>query len=664
MATIISLPRDTSTDESAWEAWAARRRALFREVFRPSPRLTLSEWADSYRMLAKENSPEPGPWRTDRVPYLREIMDAVSDPEVEQVVVRKSAQVGYTEGVLNNAVGYFIDQDPSPIMVVQPADGDAEKYSKKKLMPMLRETKRIGALVTDAGRDSGNTILEKSFPGGFLAITGATSPKGLRRDSIRVLLFDEVDAYPASAGAEGNPITLAEKRTTGFPNRKIVKGSTPVLEGGPIDVAFEGGDQRHYEVPCPHCGHYQELRWGGVDTPYGIKWEDGDPETAHYACESCAGVIEEYEKPGMVKRGRGRWVARNPGAPYRSYHLPALVSLFDGARWPRLVREFLSATEKAKTGDTLDLQVFVNTVLAEGWKEQEERYDPADLEARAEAYGLERGGVPDGVGVLTAAVDVQADRLEVLIRGWGADEESWQIAHMELLGDPEQEDVWASLENVLAARYVHECGAALRIASTFIDSGYATDAVYAFVRRRQKRNVFASKGLDSRASELLKRAAKNNPYGVRLWTVNTVRFKDILFRRLRIQKPKDGLSREGYLHFRVRKEGGPSAEYYAQLGAEKAVTVRTGRKFVRAYKQIRDRNEAIDLEVLALAALHALGDGVRLHLARYAEKARAGRRARPETAEASPEPVAAAPGAAAVTGRRKGRRVRSSGVRV
>ena len=612
MTTTLQLPSDPvpETHPVAANRWRERRRKLFREIFRPAPRVTMSEWADSHRYLSKENSPEPGPWRTDRVPYLREIMDAISDPEVERIVLRKSAQVGYTEGVINNGIGYFIDQDPSPIMVVQPADGDAEEFSKKKLMPMIRETDRIRGKITERGRDSGNTILGKGFPGGFLTITGATSPKGLARDSIRVLFFDEIDRYPASAGSEGNPMRLAEKRTTGFPNRKIIKGSTPVMKGGPIDSEFEDSDQRFFHVRCPHCDHEQVLRWGGPDDEFGIKWEDDDPETAFYLCESCAGVIEEHHKPAMVKAGR--WIPQNPGHRTRGYDLSALMSLFDGARWPLLVDEFLKANRKAKSGDTLDLQVWVNTVLGEGWEDEEEKFDPEDLKTRREKYPAE---VPKDVAVLTAGVDVQGDRLELAVKGWGADEESWLISHERLHGDTEKDEVWELLEAALTRAYSHESGAELRIRACMIDSGWATEKVYGFVRRRQARGVYASKGLDSRASELLKRSTRANRYGVKLWSIATPRFKDIVFRRLQRQRPGPG-----YMHFCQQTSTGTDAEYFAQFAAEKAVVKRTGRRFSRVYVQVRDRNEAIDLEVLATAALHSLGDSIRFQLGELSKR--------------------------------------------
>lgn len=597
------------THESARDHWRSRKRQVFATVFRPRPHLSLSEWADRHRVLSKETSAEPGPWRTDRVPYLRQIMNAVSDPEVQELVVMKAARVGYTEGIVGNSIGYYVDQDPSPILVVQPTEGDAQDWSKKQLMPMLRDTPRLAGKVAESrARDSGNTILDKAFAGGSLAIRGAHSPKGLRRLTARVVLFDEIDGYEESAGSEGDPVKLGEKRADTFPNRKLIKGSTPLIKGrSRIEADFERSDQRRYHVPCPHCGHEQVLRWGGKDTPFGIKWEDGNPETAGYQCEECAAIIEERDKPDMIRRGR--WVATNPDSKVPGWHLPALISLFDGARWERLVAEFLDAKS-----DPERLQVFVNTVLGETWEENEQRFDPDDLAARREAYAA---GVPDGVGVLTAGVDVQSDRLEIAVKGWGADEESWLILHERLHGDPEKDDVWERLEAIRSRAYRHGNGRELRIRTTMIDSGFCTDRVYAYVRPRQLAGVFASKGLDSRASELLKRASRANRYRVKLWSLATPRFKDIIFRRLRTQRPGPG-----FMHFCQQTSTGADAEYFAQFASERSVLVKSGRRYVRAYKQVRDRNEALDLEVLNLAALHSLGTAVRDRLDTLADQAR------------------------------------------
>jgi phage terminase large subunit GpA-like protein len=592
------------THPTAVRAWRRAAAAAVRQRLSPPPRLSLSEWADEFRQLSRESSAEPGRWVTDRVPYLREIMDAVSNPDIPEMVLQKCSQIGYTEGVINNGVAYFIDQDPAPLMVVQPSDGDAEKWSKMKLAPMIRDTPRIRNRVADAkSRDSDNTILLKSFAGGMLNVTGATSPKGLAAMPARVLFLDEVDRYPASAGAEGDPVGIAKKRVQTYWNRKVIMGSTPTLKGlSRIEKAMAATDERRYEVPCPHCQTYQELRWGGPDKAYGLKWDEGKPETARYLCASCGTLIEEADKAAMVQAGR--WVPTHPERVTPGWYLSALVSPFDGARWPVLVAEFLEAKE-----DPDQLKVFVNTRLGETWEMRGEQVTPEALEARAEVYPAE---VPRGTMFLTAGVDVQADRLEVEIDGWGNREESWTVDHQRIHGDPAHEEVWGRLESVLARAYQHETGQELRIRATMIDSGYKTTEVYRFVRPRQHRNVWAAKGTDEKGKSPLSKASRANRDGVKVWTIGTVAMKDTLFARLRLQRPGPR-----YIHFRKPTETGLDAEYYAQFGAEKAVTSRgPGGQAVRKYVQTRPRNEAIDLKVLNLAALHALGPRVREELAR------------------------------------------------
>lgn len=635
---------ELATHADALAEWRHRLTRIFETVFHPKPDLKISEWAETERVLSREGgAAEQGPWRNDRVPYLVEIMDAICDPDVTEVTVKKSARVGYTEGVIGNAIGYFIQHDPSPILVVQPTQGDAEDWSKTQLSSMIRVCPSLATKVADAkSRDSNNTILNKDFEGGYIKIRGAHAPGNFRRISARVVAFDEVTAFPPTD--DGDAIALGTSRADTFPDRKILKGSTPGIKGFcRITKEFERTDQRYYHVPCPHCSHSQVLRWGGPNTPYGIKWErvvrckscnhelDGnaeecpscsnrdfavehDPDTAHYVCESCHCVIEEHEKPAMVRRGQ--WIPKKPGAPVRGYHINALVSLIsDKARWSNLVREWIEAQK-----DPEKLQVFVNNVLGEEWEERGQKVTTEGLAARAERYEDADGevvDVPEGVGVLTASVDVQGDRLEFLVRGWGAGEESWLVAHHRIYGDPERPDVWARLEALRTRIYTQQHGHRLRIAACFIDSRYLKDAVYRYVHRREKQGVYAIQGATSLTAPPLSRASKANRDGLKLFTVGGHALKDVLFKRLQIGRPGPG-----YIHFCAMdpdRFNGADAEYYAQLGAEKLVArKKAGRVMRREYVKIRERNEAIDLEVYALGALHALGAGVRRNLAAYA----------------------------------------------
>ena len=541
------------------------------------------------------------------MPYLREIMDAVSNPDIAEMVLMKCARVGFTEGVIGNGIGYYIDQDPAPILVVQPSEQDAEDWSKRKLAPMLRDTPRLRGRVADArSRDSDNTILSKAFPGGMLKITGATSPKGLRRTDTRIAFLDEVDGYPASAGPEGDPVSLARRRLTTFWNRKLILGSTPTLKDlSRIEKAFAETDQRRYQVPCPHCHTFQTLQWGDPDKPYGIKWDEGKPETAAYLCVECGVLIEEAHKAAMVTAGR--WVPDHPEKKMPGWHLNALVSLFDGARWSVLVTEFLIAKNDPEL-----LKVFVNTVLGETWEIRGEQVSPEGLAKRAEVYPTD---VPAGVALLTAGVDIQGDRIEIEVDGWGAGEENWMITHHRLYGDPSQDEVWQRLEAILTQPFPHETGGEMRIRACMIDSGFKTGEVYGFVRARQSRNVWASKGLDEKAKAPLSRASRANRDGVKLFTIGTMAMKDMLFSRLRIKRPGPK-----YLHFCAPTTDGADAEYFAQFGAEKLVVEKVRGRRVRKYIQVRARNEAIDLKVLNFAALHGLGQRTREQLGKMAAK--------------------------------------------
>lgn len=528
---------------------------------------------------------------------------------------------------LNNILGYFIDQDPSPILVVQISVGEAEKWSKEKLAPMVAETPRLASKIGDPrSRDSDNTILAKAFPGGHLGVVGANAPSGLRARPRRVLLFDEVDGYPESAGTEGDPISLAEKRAITFRSRRFVwKSSTPTIKSfSRIEDAFEESDQRYYEVPCPECGAMQALVWAQ------LKWESGKPETAAYECEACEELIPESRKREML--ALGEWVPREPGRIVRGYHLNALYSPFES--WAYFVAEW-----KRAQGDPEKLQVFVNTVLGETWEEAGERVSPDALYARREPLP-EDAEVPMGVGLLTAGVDVQGDRLELQVRGWGRAEESWLVHWEQFWGDPGRDQVWEELDAALLRHYRHESGSILQILACCVDSGgHHTEHVYRFTGPRVARRVWAIKGMGEFGRPLVTpRASKKNKGKVPLHLVGTFTAKDLIFSRLKIQK-----AGPGYMHFPRADWCDP--EYFAQLTAEKAVTSFERGKKRRVYKQLRPRNEALDLTVYDHAALATLGRDILDNLGAWVDAAQGG--------DLRPE---------AIDRPRRKRRVRSRGV--
>jgi phage terminase large subunit GpA-like protein len=555
---------------------ASQLRAQAMRVLTPPPKLTVSEWADTFRRLSPESSAEPGQFRTTRAEYQRGIMDAVNDPRVERVVLMTSAQVGKT-AVLENVIGYYISQDPSPILVLQPTLEMGQSFSKDRLSTMLRDTPILRGMVKDPrARDSGNTMLHKTFEGGHITITGANSPANLASRPIRILLCDEVDRYPASAGTEGDPVNLAMKRTTTFWNRKLILTSTPTIKGlSRIEHAFEASDQRRYHVPCPDCGEYQVLAWAG------IRWDEGRPETAHYACQACGSCIEERHKTAMLLAGK--WVADAQFTGTAGFHLNELYSPW--RRWADVVADFL----QAKAGGTEMLKTWVNTSLGESWEDQGDAVEPTGLMARLESY--DREDLP--LLAVTAGADVQKDRIEVSLVGWGAGEEAWLLEHAILPGDTARPEVWADLHTLLAD---HKPDAVA------IDSGFNSSAVYAFAERR--RFAYAIKGVagfDKPVVEDATRRARRlrnrrRIGGSPVQLVGVDQGKVIVHSRLRIVAPGPG-----YIHFSA--EAGADEEYFAQLTAEKLVVKHRMGRATQEWVQQRPRNEALDAFVYALAAL-------------------------------------------------------------
>src|SRR3954466_507723 len=446
---------------------------------RPPPRWSVSQWADeSPRYLSPESSAEPGPWSNARAPYQRDIMDALNDPAIETVVIMSSAQIGKTE-IINNILGYFIDQDPSPILVVMPTLEIAHAWSKDRLAPMLRDTPSLRGKVKEAkAKLADNTMLHKKFPGGHLTIAGANSPSSLASRPIRIVCCDEVDKYPASAGTEGDPVNLAFKRTTAFWNRRHIMVSTPTIKGASrIEAAYEISDQRRFHVPCPHCDSLQVLKWSQVH------WPQNRPEEAAYACEHCGVELTDADKPGMLSRGE--WIAEMPGRSTAGFHVNELYSPW--VTWPQMAKAFLEAKRLPET-----LKTWINTSLGETWEQEGESVDDGTLYGRREEYAAE---VPRDAVVLTAGVDVQEDRLEVEVVAWGETEECWSIEYRTIRGNPAQGEIWYELDAYLARTFDHQSGVRLRIACALIDSGgHHTKQVYAFCKPRVTRRIYACKG--------------------------------------------------------------------------------------------------------------------------------------------------------------------------
>ncbi|MEC5343670.1 phage terminase large subunit family protein [Brenneria populi] len=592
-------------------AWLNFSRALIkaRQDIRPPEPLSLSEWANRYAVLSKETSAQTGKFRS--FAYQDGIMDAFTDPIVTQVTVKKSARVGYTK-ILDHVTAYYLSHDPSPILVVQPRVEDAEDYSKTEIVPMLRDTPALAEICPDPkAKDSNQTILKKTFANGAnLTLTGANSPGGFRRITCRIILFDEVDGYPAGgAGMEGDQIALGIKRSETFWNRKIGVGSTPTVKGtSRIDTAFEDSDQRYYYVPCPHCGEYQVLEWGGPDTPYGIKWEkdaDGNhlPDTAYYVCRHNGCVIHHNEKAAMIKRGE--WRATKPFTGNAGFHIWAGYSLFPNAAWKYLAAEWLRVKD-----DPLARQTFINLVLGESYEDRGEKaLSERRLAERCEVYPAE---VPDGVAVLTAGVDTQDDRFEISVWGWGTNEESWSIVHDVIEGDLETAEPWLRLDAYLQQIWRRADGRGLTLMAVCMDSGgHHTQKVYEFAKERLGRRIWAIKGESARGGQRspvwpTKRPTSRSKSQFRPIILGVNAAKDAIRSRLHIELPDDyapGNPVAGYMHFPVDRD----LNYFGQLLAERSVMKTSGGRRYRIWEQLPGRaNEALDCLVYAYAALCGL----------------------------------------------------------
>lgn len=575
------------------------------EGFAPPPDLTVSQWADAYRMLSSKGAAEPGPYRSERTPYLREPMDLLSERSgVEQVVLMFGAQVGKSESG-NNWLGYIIDICPGPVMAVQPTTDTAKRYSRQRITPMIEETPRLRARVKEnRSRDDANTTLAKDFPAGTLVIAGANSAAGLRSMPVRFLFLDEIDAYPLDVDGEGDPVSLAERRTATFARRKILKTSTPTVKGfSRIEQAYEAGDRCRYHVPCPSCGVQQPLRWGN------LKWSRDDvgapiPGSVRYACEACGVLIGEHEKPYML--AHGRWVGDRERGQVASFHLSALYSPLGWYGWETAVAEFYEANEAAKAGDVSRLKVWTNTVLAESWEDAGDRVSEHELAKRAE--DLPRRQAPSWALMLTAGCDVQADRVEVYVWAWGRGERSCIIEREIVYGSPSDDNTWQRVDEFLGATFQHASGAALKIDAAAIDSGgHHTQEVYNFCRARAHRRVIAVKGQSQAGKAVIGKPSDIDVSyrgmklrrGVKLWPVGSDTAKAVIYGRLRLTEPGPG-----YVHLGRWMP----AEVFEQLTAERLVTkYHKGRPRLEWMKPGGRRNEALDCAVYALAAAHHLG---------------------------------------------------------
>ena len=557
-------------------------------VFEPPPRMTVSEWADEYRFLSPESSGQHGKYDSGITPYAREWMDSVNDPDATGTVLMVGAQLGKTE-VLNNMIGYFIDVEPSPMLMVQPTIELGEAWSKERLAPMARDTPRIKDKVSDVkSRSAGNTILMKTFPGGNLAIAGANAPSGLASRPRRVVLLDEVDRYPPSAGTEGDPCSLAIRRTETFWNAVVVMTSTPTVKGrSRVETEFEASDQRRYFCDCPRCGHAQTLKWVNV------RWEKENGSDAWLQCEGCKEKLNDDDRINMVRGGR--WVPTFPDRSLRGYHLPGIASMFRHKKgYKSRLHQMAADNIKAKKAGKEMLRTWINTFLAETWEDEGESVPWEPLMARREDWG----SFPEGAIILTAGVDIQGDRFEIEIVGWGEGEESWSIEHHSVMGDFNSPETQDSLDEILQKKFIHPSGTELGISCTFIDSGHKTKAVYGYTKPRESRRIYACKGVGGPGVPLVNRPTRRGVERSALFAVGTDTAKELTYSRLSL-----GSKGAGFLHFpHDRPE-----DWFRQLTSEtKVVRYRNGVPFARFENPSKARNEALDIRVYATAALSLL----------------------------------------------------------
>lgn len=572
---------------------------FFYHYLRPDKSLTVSDWADSFRVLDSVNAAESGQYRTNRTPYLKKIMDCLSvNSPYTEIIFKKGSQIGASEAAVN-FMGYVADNSPGSLLYVMPTGDAAKEFSKLRIDPLIEHTEVIREKVKEArSRDSGNTTLLKEFPGGFWALTGANSAIGLRSKPIRFLVCDEISAYPSNIEGEGDPYRLAVARTRTYGNRKkIFVPSTPTVEGDcRVTDLYSQTDQQKFFVPCPHCEHYQVLVWQRV------RWTEHDPSTAHYVCEKCEQAIEHHEKTEMLNRGEWRATAEQAApAGMVGFHLSALYSPVGWYSWADAVTDFLEAK---RSSNPAQLQAFINTVLGEAWVDRTDVPDWQQIYMRREQYDI--GRVPHPCLILTGAADIQKDRIEVEIKGWTKTLESYSVEHIILIGDTMQDEVWQKLDALIYKTWPHESGANVGVRAWGIDSGYISHAVYLWSRRHPGDKVYV---LDGQASDIpvgvpkltdINYKGQRITNGARRWPVGTNAIKREIYSRLKMTLTEDG---DYPLYFMHYPEYAP--EFFKQLTAESyGSKTKAGKKlWVKHY----ERNEALDLAVYNRAVCLLLG---------------------------------------------------------
>jgi phage terminase large subunit GpA-like protein len=577
--------------------------AALLDGLRPEAPLSVSEWADEHRVLSGRAAAEPGRWRTARAPYLREPFDCLAARSpVRRVVVMKAAQLGFTEGAVN-WLGYVICHAPAPFLFVQPTVELGKRLSRQRIDTAIVESPMLRARVSSPrSRDAANTVLMKEFPGGLVAITGANSAAGLCAFSCRNWALDEVDRFPLNVEGEGDPVSLVEARGRTFgARRKELLMSTPTHAGlSRIEREFSTTDQRRYFVPCPHCSAFQVLEFPRLE------WEPGRPRTVRYRCASCHELIREGAKTKMLAHGEWRATAPTSDPAVAGFHLNALYSPVGWLSWA----EIAQAAEKA-AGDQQRMQSFTNTILGETYAAPSEAPDWHRLRERQTGEPL--GRVPPGVLFLTAGVDIQRDRLEASVWGWGRGLRSWLVDHQVLEGDPAGEDCWNALTALCARTWPTPGGLGMPLAKVAVDTGFATTSVHRWARTQPgERAVLIKGGPPGPTLVSLPRAAeavetrgrvRRRRRGLRVWTVNVHALRIELYGWLHLDAPAPGMpTPAGWVSLPAVGD-----EFLQQLVAHALVRrVKQGVERLE-WINVHRRDEAGDCRNYARAAAHLVG---------------------------------------------------------
>ncbi len=571
----------------------------------PIENLLPSEWADKYRFLSSAASAEPGRWRTSRTPYLREIMDRFSplDP-CQEISVIKGAQLGFTEAGFN-ILGYFISQDPCPIMYIMPTVETIKRNSKMRIAPMIESTPKLAERIGPAKKkDSGNSMFQKDFPGGTLILSGANSAATLRSVPIKLMIMDEVDAYPLDLEGEGSPVDLAKARTRTFAKKKIMYFSTPLIHGqSVVESNFLESSQRRFFVPCPLCGFMQDLKFSNLKY---TKNKKGDKAiNAVYHCDDCAGEIEEHHKTKMLDGGEWRDMApENKNILSVGYHINSLYSPLGWYSWIETANDWIAAQKNVSK-----LKVFTNTVLGETWLEKGEVPDWENLFNRRAAYSVNT--LNDAICFITVGVDVQKDRLELEVVGWCKGKVSYSIDYRVLMGDTSDKSVWNDLAKVLGESWTRSDGIVIPVRLMAIDSGYNTSEVYGFCRRFHPSQVVPVKGQDKQpvifttprpVDNRNRKNRKHSAKGLALYNIGVSILKQELYGWLGL-KIENELIPAGYCFFPENYD----ANYFKMLTAEELK--KTMVKGFPRYEWVntRGRNEALDCRNYARAAAAICG---------------------------------------------------------